>query len=343
MLVITNEDSLEINYKSHFSDAILCLLLLYLVYLFSLNCSLNAPRDNPLDPNLGGNIWGRVTSRNAYEIADVEVFIPFADAITYTDTCGEFSLYVLPEDSMYIFFVHENYALESTMVVPEKGKIDTLTMELNGLPYFTEYEATTHYYDRNLPADPLYFCELSTIAGDIDGEIDIDSVWVEIPDLSYSRKLDYDLDEQKFIYTLYTDELPGQTLEALVGEAIFFNIADKGGAIVQSPPYYIARIIYQAPGVIFPIRGTDILMFDTTFVWHKYNYGYYVSYHGEIIKIISGGPAGVVQYFNVSDQNDTTFYVNISILNLGEYYWTLEVIDDFGNSARSKEYRFYKE
>ncbi|KPJ73482.1 hypothetical protein AMJ52_03635 [candidate division TA06 bacterium DG_78] len=330
----------EDQYPSGFS---LFLILYCTIILFSLNCSLDAPRDNPLDPNLGGNIWGRVLSRNSYGIAEVEVSIPDVDVITYTDTSGDFGLYVLPEDSMYIFFTHDSYSPESAIIVPKTSEIDTIIVELNGLPYFINCDVTTHYYDRNLPAGPLYFCELSTIAGDIDGDIDIDSVLVEIPALSYSQRLNYDPDIQMFMHKLYADELPGMTLEALVGKQIFFKIIDKDNTAVRSSPYYISRIIYQSPDVIFPSGGLDVLIADTTFIWHKYDYGFYVHYHGEIVRIIGGGPAGVASEFDVFAQNDTTYNVSVSILDPGEYYWTLEVIDSFGNSARSKEERFYRD
>jgi hypothetical protein len=313
------------------------------IFLFLLNCSFDAPRDNPLDPNLGGNIWGRVLSRNAYGIADVEISIPDADVITYTDTSGNFGLYVLPEDSMYVFFTHDSYSPESAIIAPKISEIDTIIVELNGLPYFIDCKVTTHYYDRNLPAGPLYFCELSAITGDIDGDIDIESVLVEIPALSYSQRLNYDPDIQMFMHKLYADELPGMTLEALVGKQIFFEVIDKDNTVVRSSPYYISRIMYQSPDIIFPSGGLDILTVDTTFIWHKYDYGFGVYYHGEIVRIISGGPAGVAFEFEVLSQNDTTYNVSVSVLDPGEYYWTLEVIDDFGNSARSKEERFYRE
>ncbi len=314
---------------------------LFVLFLCVLNCSLNAPRDNPLDHDLGGNICGRVLSRNSYGIADVEIFIPQADVITYSDTSGDFGLYVLPEDSMWVFFTHIDYAPESVMVITETGKIDTLTVYLNGLPFLIDYKVTTHRYERNWPPDPLYFCVLSTAAGDIDGEVDIESVWVEIPAFSYIQRLIYDSFKQKFIHTLFVDEIPGQNLEALVGKDILFNIADKDSAVVQSSPCYISRIIYQSPDIIFPKGGLDTLRTDTTFIWHKYTCGFYVYYHGEVVKITGGGPGGVVYSFDIHEQNDTT--CGLSLLGGGEYYWTLEIIDSLGNSARTKEERFIVE
>jgi hypothetical protein len=315
----------------------------YVLFLCLLSCSLNAPRDNPQDPNLGGNICGRILSRNFYGIEGAEIYIPLADVITYSDTNGYFGLYVLPEDTMWVFCTHENYSPESLIIVTETGTIDTLMVYLNGLPYFLNCSATTHHYERNWPPDPLYFCYLSTTVGDVDGVTDIESVWVDIPTLSYTKRLIYDSSEQEYSYTLLADELPGNTLEVLVGQGIFFNVVDKDSAIVRSSPYYISRIIYHSPEIIFPQGGLDTLKTDTTFIWHKFDHGYYVWYHGEIIKIVGGGPAGIAYSFDVFAQNDTTFDFEIAFLDSGEYYWTLEVMDSLRNSSRTKEQRFLTE
>ena len=331
----------DTHFKIRLFSTLFPLLLFCGFSIFITGCSLNAPRDNPLDPELGGNIYGRVLSRNSYGIADVEISIPQADVITYTDAHGDFGLYVLPEGRMWVFFTHDNYSSESTMVVTKEGKLDTLMIYLNGLPYFINCEVTTHHYDEHLPAEPLYFCRLSTVASDIDGEIDIDSVWVEIPALFYAKRLIYDSFKREFNYILLAEELPGQNLETLVGKNIFFNIADKDSTVVQSSPYYVSRIIHQLPKVIFPSGGADILTTDTTFIWHKYNNGFYVRYYGEIARTSEGEP--VVYEFNILEQNDTTYSLDISVLNEGEYIWTLEIIDSLGNSARNRKQKFYRE
>lgn len=314
----------------------------YGVSLLVLSCSLNAPRDNPLDPNLGGNICGKVLTRNFSGIANVEIAIPQAERSTSTNSSGEFDFYALPVDSMWLYFYHLNYSPESVIIAPQKGVIDSLTICLNGLPYFEKCGVTTHHYERDWPPDPLYICQLSTEANDFDGEIDIESVWVKIPALAYTKRLVYDSSKQLFIHTLLANELPGGNLEALVGKEILFFIADKESAITVSTPHYISRIVYQVPQIIFPGYGLDTLKTDTAFVWHKYDQGFYVHYYGEIVRIVGGGPAGVVDSFNISDQNDTTDYLNISALAPNEYYWTLEVIDSLGNTCRAKECRFIR-
>ncbi|RKX70488.1 hypothetical protein DRP53_04895 [candidate division WOR-3 bacterium] len=304
---------------------------------------MNAPRDNPFDPNLGGNICGRVLSRGLSGIPGVEVLCPEANAFTYTDSAGNFSLFGLPEDSLWIFFDHDSFVSDSVRVSLRKGRIDSITIHLNGKPYLINCKITTHHYERNWPPDPLYFCQLSAIARDLDGEFDIDSVWFTIPEISLTRRLSYSPSEQNFNYTLFADELPGENLEVLVGKDVFFMISDKENAVSSSGPYHVGRIIYRSPCVIFPAGGQDTIKSETSFVWHRFDQGFYVRYHGEIVRIIGGGPGEIAHTFDLSGQNDTTYRLGSSLLDPGEYYWTLEVIDNLGNSCRSKEEKFYKD
>ncbi len=315
---------------------------LCLAVLLALQCSWDAPRDNPLDPYLGGNIEGRILTRRATGICDAEVLVPAASRIVRTDSAGQFGFYALPEESLWVYFAADGYVAESTGIRLEKGRIDTLTQYLNGLPCLDDCRVTSHRYGRNWPPDPLCFCRLSVLAGDLDGEADVESVWVEIPDIGYAHRLTYDPDEQSFVHTIRADSLPDRSLEALVGRDITFRVADRESATVESPACHLSRIIQHLPVPVFPAGGVDTLSTDTTFVWHRFNHGFRVRYHNEVVRIEGGGPAGVAAEFETAGPADTTFRFDIALLQPGDYYWTVEAIDTLGNSVRSREERFHR-
>jgi len=306
----------------------------------ALRCTWDAPRDNPLDPSLGGNISGRVFTRRATPIPGASVYLPGMGRFATTDSAGSFDLHGLPEENAWVYFRADGYAPESVLVSLAKGVVDTLTVYLDGLPYLLNCSVTTHVYGRSWPPKPLKFCRLTAAAGDLDGASDVDSVWVEIPAIGYSQRLPYDSDRKLFVQTLWDRDLPGEELDTLVGQEVWFCVVDLESKLTVCTLPGVCRIITELPEPAFPSGGLDSLSSDTLFSWQRFDPGFGVSYHGEIVRIEGGSPTGVAAEF---DTPDTAMLVNSSQLATGDYYWTIEAIDGFGNSSRSAEELFHAE
>jgi len=304
----------------------------------TLQCSWDAPRDNPLDPTLGGNISGRVLTRRASGIAGALVSLPGIGRFVETDADGEFELHELPEESAWVRISADGFASDSAQVALARGEIDTLTVYLNGLPYLQGCRITTHVYGRGWPPEPLKFCTLTAGAGDIDGGTDVDSVWVEIPATGTLERLPYNSDQKQYVQTVWASDLPGQLLDTLVGQRVRFNVADYQSAVVTCSLPGVTRIINELPEPHFPAGGADTLSGDTLFEWYRFNRGFSVRYHGQIVRIEGGTPAGIAAEF---DTPDTVHLFNSAQLDSGDYYWTIEAIDGFGNSSRSAEEVFH--
>ena len=313
-------------------------LLVALAALVTLRCSWDAPRDNPLDPALGGNVSGRVLTRRATPIAAARVSVPCAGRATETDSTGSFELRGLPDESAWVFVAADGYAAESVPVALSRGTIDTVTCELDGLPFLQDCRVTTHVYGRGWPPEPLEFCTLSATAGDADGQADLDSVWVEIPAIGYSQRLTYNSDDKLFVQTLWAEDLPGQAMDTLVGQEVRFRVVDMESTAATVEVDGITRIITDLPEPAFPSGGMDTLSSDTLFSWYRFSHGYAVTYSGQVVRIQSGSPAGVAAEFETAD---TTWLFDSSQLDSGDYYWTVEAIDGFGNSSRSAEELFH--
>jgi len=316
-------------------------VLLGLLAVLVAGCNWHAPRNNEFDPQRGGNIEGRVLTRSARAVAGAEVLVRDAGRLCYADSAGGFRLFGLPEESLRVVITADSFVPDSVTVALRRGVIDSIMVSLNGRPLVLACGLKTHVYGRNWPPDPLSFCEMTASVSDRDGDSDVDSVWVEVRDAVLRKRLEYDPDRRVFSSTLYAGSLPGQSLEPLVGCDFVFQVADREGATAAAPPTQIVRVMCCLPEPVFPSSGTDSLSGDTTFVWHRYKYDYPASYHGEVVRIEAGGPAGVALSFDRPAPDDTTGRVAISSLLSGEYYWTVEVIDGYGNSCRSAEQRFY--
>ena len=306
-----------------------------------LACSWNAPHDNPLDPSVGGSIEGRVLTRRATPIAGALVSIPQAGRFCSSDSAGGFFLLGLPAESVKLVVSAEDYAPETSGLSLAKGRIDSVVYYLNGLPYFEGCSLTTHVHDRSWPPEPLRFASLSCVASDLDGAPDVESVWVEIPDLGCSSRLGFDPNRGRYAQTLYAGSIPGQSLDSLVGKGVFFRVLDKEGAEGDQEEVRVSRIISDLPVQLFPAGGLDTVATDTNFVWNRFDLGYWVTYYAEVVRIEGGGPSSVVASFEIDRPEDTTFRLNHSLLAPGDYYWTVEVLDAFGNSSRASEELFH--
>jgi hypothetical protein len=308
--------------------------------LLALALSCHAPHDNPFDPALGGNVAGRVLTRRATPIAGARVQVAAAGREDVTDSAGSFYIYDLPEESVWVVTRADSFAPDSAWVGLAAGQVDSLTRYLDGLPYIRSCEVTSHVYGRSWPPDPLAFCRLAAEAGDVDGEADVESVWVEIPDLAIARRLAYDPDRRSFRMTIWADSLPGLSLETLVGLKTDLRVADKEGAVSRGPDCTLGRIIMDLPVIVYPAGGLDTVATDTTFRWHQFSHGFGVSYHCEVTRIEGGGPGGVAATFDTPRTGDTSYRFNRALLAPGDYYWTVEAIDAQGNSSRSLEELF---
>ena len=304
-------------------------------------CICDAPRDNPLDPWLGGNIDGRVMTRRADGIPYALVLIPGADRVTRTDSAGGFSFRGLPEQTLWVYLSADGYAPDSQLVQTDKGRIDSLTSYLNGLPYFTHCSISAHVYGRGWPPEPLLYCRLAAQVTDRDGDADIDSVWASIPDIGFTKRLIFDPDSGRYYYTLWASAIPSQRLETLVGLPVRITAADERDTVSRAPSPGITRIIYDLPQPLFPFGGLDTLSTDTTLIWQRFDHGYSVRYHGEVVRIEAGSPAGIVAAFDTPGPADTSYRIQAQALVTGDYYWTIEAVDIFGNSSRSAEELFH--
>lgn len=290
---------------------------------------------------LGANLDGRVLTRRAGAIAGAEVLLTEAGRFGFTDSGGRFSLRGLPSGSFQVRLSADGFVSDSVRLELVKGRIDTLVYYLNGRPFFTDYGITGHVWGRGWPPEPLVFFRLKASVDDPDGLSDIDSVWCEVPEVGLNRRLPFDPDAGRFVLTLRDDALPERNPETLVGRDVYFRVVDIEAAVTDAPPCRLARLVRELPVPVFPSGGMDTLSQDTVFTWRALRPGYAVNYRGEVVRIEGGGPAGVVLEFARPGKLDTTWQLPYAGLEAGDYYWTVEAFDEFGNSARSAEERFH--
>jgi hypothetical protein len=196
----------------------------------------------------------------------------------------------------------------------------------------------SHHRSRWFPLEEIYFIEFETIVSDPDGIGDIQSVICEIPSMNYSDTLQADIVAGKFSSILFESDLPVLSVHQLIGRKIYFFVEDDFGTKTSSDAQFLTRIIEQTPQLISPIELQSIDLFPIDFQWERISVPYPATLKIEIFQINLGiaFKADEIEDIEINEKN----YIYSQNLNPGDYFWTINIVDEFGNSSSSREGTF---
>ena len=317
----------------------LCLFIIILGLILS-NCFSDAPRDNPLDPqnspqthSLSGSVHTYYPHPPRSIIVNSKIILQPGDRITYSNSDGDFFYNNLPAGAYTTFCETNNFLADSIQVsLPEQATIEFF---LDGLPYFKEIKLNSHIISHWPPVEDLYYIELNVTASDTDGVEDLDLLWFEVAAIGLSDTLERTGSPGLFNLKRQQDIL---SLHQFIGQEFQLFLQDKFGAVVRSDNHYIARIIDQTAILIFPVLA-DTLASPIELSWQTVYLPFEFTLAIEITLINTFGIPVLMDRITGIPAN-TSSYLYSQNLDAGLYYWTLEIIDEFGNSSRSNEGTF---
>ena len=316
-------------------------------------CLGDAPHDNPFDPNSErfvreGDITGRVTDRADGPLSDAEVrLIPGAglnqaELLTRTDSRGVYRFSDVMEGSGYRLLVRKDGYVEGileTLDIQAGMDRELPTLRLNALPRITDATFRTIHISRWWPTNDLFFLEVTATVTDTDGLLDIEEVWFEIPAQGYRTTLDpQGLSGGQFDTMIRADSLPTPNLQSLLGRTLRLNVRDREGSVVTSDAGQLVRVLEDTPNTVDPF-GDDLLETNRpTFTWEPFPPLFDFTYRIDVFRFETNPPVLVRQINNIP-MDQTSLRLG-STLPTGPYFWTVTVIDDFGNQSRSKQAGF---
>ena len=315
-------------------------LVLFFTVIFSA-CIEEAGRDNPLDPVNGDNnlqLSGQVLTfyhpRKAIPQASILV-IP-SNLVVLSDDDGFYKFNGLKPGDYTLVCEAEGYEIDSANITIQSSIAHTFL--LDGLPQFEEISLRAHHRSRWFPREELYFIEMEIVVDDPDGIGDIQSVVCEIPSMNFTDTLQAEIEGGKFSSTLFDADLPVASVHQLIGRQIFFLVKDDFGTTTKSEATFLTRIIEQSPTILSPVELQTIESFPIEFQWERVFVPYPATLKIEIFQINLGVAfkSDEVDGIPISDQ----IYQYTGSLDPGDYYWTLDIVDEFGNSSSSREGTF---
>lgn len=316
----------------------------WVILLFS--CTSPAEHSNPLDPkapafSANGAITGIVTSyyQPFRPLANVEVRLSPPPLLAFTDKKGEFSFRDLPPHDYAIAARLPGYAAEMLAVsVPQRQSV-TATIRLNGLPKVDSVAIVTARV-ASQPDSTSFFLEIAATASDPDGANDVRRLTLMASDFAFSDTLAPVGRTGVWQRRFRSDELPNAPLPAWSGHALHIEAEDFLQQRTTAGPFFIARVIQEAPETMAPVADSLVTRTPLRFIWRNNPVAYPHTHEVEIFRINAGFPSFFAAIRRIAAGNNNAVYPGGLLPPSGQYFWTVKIVDEFGNWSRSKETAF---
>lgn len=319
-----------------------CIFFLFLV----ISCA-DAPRDNPLDPLSPGfvsqaTLSGTVLLKNQGTPISLAQIRVLEEGVSVTsDSVGHFSFPRLSTGLLTVVCSKAGCTPDTQRVSLTNRGTQSLTFLLNAAPIVLLKNILTRKIDQYYPS-PQYYVDVSADVTDPNGIMDLDSILFAVS--TYSFPMTYDPTVKQFQVRVFKYDFPTNTIEWLVGKPLYIVSKDLSGARDTSEAFYVYRIIETGATPVYPSSfnndttgGTPLLKWITSTDTFTYSYTLTIS------RVDAGTQTVVWEVTNVNSLLSQYQYPtdgSVSPLTPWNYVWSITVVDEFGNSCRSKELSF---
>jgi hypothetical protein len=304
-------------------------------------CISDVPHDNPLDPLSanplsGATLSGRVVVKNqsSVGIAGAVVSVIPGSMIAVTDSLGNFAFQNLTTEIQSVVVHKANFMTDTETVSLNRGQSRQLTIQLNAIPTVPSVRIVTRKIDQWWP-NPIYSATVIASVDDLNGVIDLDSVWVSVDSLKFG--MSYSVSNKNFNAVIDASQLPSNTLEWLIGKQFFVRARDKNNAIGISSPGYAPRIIENEATPIYPAL-LDTAAASPEFSWTPPTATFPYTYTITVVRIDAGTQTVIWTQPGIGSYLRAFQYADV--LQAGNYFWTIAIVDEYGDIAQSKQSSF---
>lgn len=327
-----NQSSKILMYKNLFKIGLAVLLIG--------SCFEDAARENPLDPANGTQymVEGTVSTffepRSAIERAIIMVEGEDKTAITSAD--GRYVMDMEKPGTYRITCSAEGFFADTVHITISQKH--TVNFRLNARPSFAETQLTSHRISRWFPVEDVYFLEARVLVEDADGPADIQLVTMDIPVTQTRDTLELLQQSGRWFSRIYDYDLPITSIHDLIGNPVIFNAYNNDSMVTRSDDIYLTRVIETEPLPVTPNAFETVPADSIVFGWERVYLPYAFELRVTIFSVDLGLLIEVDRIESISQNADG--YVYRHNLPAGDYFWTLTIVDRFGNTSRSKESTF---
>ncbi len=307
-------------------------------------CAPDAPHDNPLDPHSpnyrnAGRLVGKILTLSLpyVGISNALVTIEESGSAQLTASDGSFAFQDAPSGNITLVVSKPNYLADTLHLnLPVGGSIDTAT-HLDAIPQIMGAEVVTTKVDHWWPG-PIYSATVTAGVTDPDGQLDIIDSTVQVTVDSLSFPMDH-ATGSNYKVIIDASQFPNHDLQWLVGKQFTISAVDHENGKGESTPFYVSRIIEQEA---VPTSPTNLQSSSASPVleWNPPTVSYNYTYQLQIVHIDTSTGIQAVAWSLPGINSSYVSFNYPGSLGSGTYYWTVTIVDDYGNSSTSREASF---
>ena len=190
--------------------------------------------------------------------------------------------------------------------------------------------------------EPPNWDELEISATIIDSN-GVDSVWVMLDDVNIGilepNRNEVPWDEASWINSFHDEVLIGK-IATVIGHPITVNVLDSDGFTTKGEPFFLTRLIDDPPVTFSPVND-EVVSRLPTMEWEPYFTDFSYTFSIQIVHVPESFIEKIVYKHTDIGFEETTHTVQDTLTASPRFlYWTVSVIDEFGNEARSLEAKF---
>jgi len=249
----------------------------WVILIFIISNSCNAPHNNPLDPEnpdrKTSTLEGVVKTTNVPQtpIVGAKVFWSAAGVITSTDKNGFYKFDNLERRNGYLIVDKDNYATDSTFISFNDQKKITQNIFLNANPKIIDlkfYSITTNKF----PNSQKYSLEAKLSI--TDDENDIDSVFIENIELNSTKQLLYNPSTKYYENVISLEDLNITSIDIVIGKTFLINVLDANSKKFIIGESNIKRIIKEEIEITSPSGRDTLFTNNPLFQWRRFIPGF---------------------------------------------------------------------
>jgi hypothetical protein len=303
--------------------------------------SCDAPRNNPVDPNnpnnkistLSGQVKGISFPNAPVENADIRWEI---DGITInSDPNGDFQFVNLTRNDGWLYINHPDYSGDSIYVVWNGSRSLSFQVLLNIKPVVDSLEIFSIVENR-FQITQKYLIVVRARIFDADGQNDIDSVFVENPELEVSKRLVYNVSSGFYEGNLSLSDLNTASLNEVIGKDFIILVRDLQSRIHKVATSNLKRVINEEILTDSP-KSNEVVTIPFFLRWKRFEPGF--SFHYLIRIHTNETPSEIVWELDNVSSESISYLIDTTITGT-DFYWTIWAVDEFKNRTRSKPATF---
>ncbi|MBN1406788.1 MAG: carboxypeptidase-like regulatory domain-containing protein [Calditrichaceae bacterium] len=303
--------------------------------------SCDAPRHNPLDPENPDNslvtLSGQVKTISSpiLPLSDVTVFWKEGNILDQTDINGNYQIENISSNDGWLYFSKSGYLTDSIFVEWAKQKSQNFNIELNSTPQLDSlliYSIIQNRYPN------LQVLTLGVESSITDPDNDIDTIYIENPDLSFKNFLLFDPNLQMYKRIFSMSDLGITNAEAVIGHEFHIIVKDAYNHRIYLDKMSIKRIIKDQINLISP-GSNEVVSSMPILNWEPLTPGYSLRYNIEIYNTdnleaeLKWSKQGI-------SQSTSSIQVDKALAVSPNYFWVIWCIDEFNNRSRSRPKSF---